>query len=196
MDEGGSERMCIMTGERLDPKRLIRFVLSPEAEVVPDLKHRLPGRGVWVKATREAIARTVAEQRFAKAFRVKCTASPDLAVRLEDLMRKEARQYLALANKAGLVVAGFEKTAEALAAGKARLLIEAFDGAEDGRSKLRLRRSENCEIVSAFASQELDLALGRANVIHAAVAQGSLAEKLLAAVRRVEAFGGETATHG
>jgi uncharacterized protein len=196
MDEGGSERMCIMTGERLDPKRLIRFVLSPEAEVVPDLKHRLPGRGVWVKATREAIARTVAEHRFAKAFRVKCTASPDLAVRLEDLMRKEARQYLALANKAGLVVAGFEKTAEALAAGKARLLIEAFDGAEDGRSKLRLRRSENCEIVSAFASQELDLALGRANVIHAAVAQGSLAEKLLAAVRRVEAFGGETATHG
>jgi uncharacterized protein len=196
MDEGGSERMCIMTGERLDPKKLIRFVLSPEAEVVPDLKHRLPGRGVWVKATREAIARTVAEQRFAKAFRVNCTASPDLAARLEDLMRKEARQYLALTNKAGLVVAGFEKTAEALAAGKARLLIEAFDGAEDGRNKLRLRRSENCEIVSAFASQELDLALGRANVIHAAVAQGSLAEKLLAAVRRVEAFGGETATHG
>lgn len=196
MDDGGSERMCIVTGEHLTPEKLIRFVLSPAAEVVPDLKHRLPGRGVWVKATREAVARTVVEQRFARAFRVKCTVSPDLAARLEHLLRQEARQYLALANKAGLVVAGFEKTAEALAAGKARLLIEAFDGAEDGRRKLRLRRPGNCEIVSVFASQELDLALGRANVIHAAVAQASLAEKLLAAVRRVETFAAETATHG
>lgn len=196
MDDGGSERMCIVTGEHLNPEKLIRFVLSPEAEVVPDLKHRLPGRGVWVKATREAVARTIVEQRFARAFRVKCIVSPDLAARLEHLLRQEARQYLALANKAGLVVAGFEKTAEALAAGKARLLIEAFDGAEDGRRKLRLRRPGNCEIVSVFASQELDLALGRANVIHAAVAQASLAEKLLAAVRRVETFAAETATHG
>jgi predicted RNA-binding protein YlxR (DUF448 family) len=188
--------MCIVTGERLDQDKLIRFVLNPEAEVVPDLKHRLPGRGVWVKATREAVTKAVTERRFAKAFRSKCTSSLDLPARLDALLRHEARQYMALANKAGLVVTGFEKTSEALAAGRARLLLEASDGAEDGRRKLRNRRPEGCEIIATFDSRELDLALGRANVIHAAVAHGSLAEKLLAAARRAQAFAAETAKHG
>jgi predicted RNA-binding protein YlxR (DUF448 family) len=188
--------MCIATGERLDSKDLIRFVLGPGAEVVADLKHKLPGRGVWVKAARDAVAAAVTKQLFPKAFRTKCTASPDLPARVESLLRQEARQYLALANKAGLVVAGYDKTLAALVAGKARLLLEAADGSEDGRRKLRGKRPSNCEIVATFDSRELDLALGRANVIHAAVADGSLAEKLLAAVRRVEAFAAGTAKHG
>lgn len=190
------ERLCIATGERLESGQLIRFVLGPGSEVVPDLKHRLPGRGVWVKAKREAVAAAVAEQRFAKGFKAKCTASADLPDRVLTLLRQDARQYLALANKAGLVVAGFEKTSEALAAGKARLLIEAADGAEDGRRKLRGQRPSGCEIVAIFGSRELGLALGRANVIHAAVAKGGLAEKLLSAARRVEAFGAGTGMHG
>jgi uncharacterized protein len=184
-----SARRCIVSGEEHDKSELIRFVLGPDGEVVPDLRQKLPGRGVWLAASRRALERAIAENRFARAFKAKCRVDPDLPARLESLIRQEARQYLALANKAGLVVAGYEKTAEALAAGRARLLIEAVDGAEDGRRKLRAKRPEGCEIVAIFTSRELDLALGRANVIHAAVAKGSLAEKLLSAARRVEGFG-------
>jgi predicted RNA-binding protein YlxR (DUF448 family) len=187
----GPERMCIATGEHLPSAELIRFVLSPEGEIVPDLHHELPGRGLWVRASRKALAKALAEERFSKALRKTCKAAPDLAERVESLIRERARQYLALANKAGLVVHGFEKTAEALAARRARVLIEASDGAADGRRKLRQRLPEGCEIVAAFDSRELSLALGRANVIHAALAKGSLAEKFLAAARRVEAFGSE-----
>jgi uncharacterized protein len=184
-----SERQCIVTGERLPTDKLIRFVLSPEGEVVPDLKHELPGRGVWVKARSETVARAVADGRFAKAFRARCKADSALPLRIAGLIRANARQYLALANKAGLVAAGFERTAETLASGKARVLVEAEDGSEEGRGKLRSRRPPACEIVAAFDSRELGLALGRSNVIHAALAEGSLTERFLAATRLVEAFG-------
>lgn len=191
-----SERLCIVTGERLPTDALIRFVLSPQGEVVPDLKHELPGRGVWVKARAEAVAKAVTDGRFARAFRAACRADPDLPQRIAGLIRANARQYLALANKAGLAVAGFERTAEALASGKARVLVEAADGSEEGHGKLRARRPSDCEIVAAFDSCELGLALGRANVIHAALAEGSLTERFLAAARLVEAFGNEPQKHG
>jgi predicted RNA-binding protein YlxR (DUF448 family) len=191
-----SGRKCIVSGEAHDKADLIRFVLGPGNEVVPDLQQKLPGRGVWLAADRRVLERALAENRFSKAFRAKCPVDLGLPARLEHLIRREARQYLALANKAGLVAAGFEKTAEALAQGRARLLIEAADGAEDGRRKLRARRPEGCEIVAIFTSRELDLALGRANVIHAAVTKGGLAEKLLSAARRAEAFGAGTGMHG
>jgi uncharacterized protein len=182
------ERQCIVTGERLPTHALIRFVLSPDGQVVPDLKHELPGRGVWVKARSETVSKAIADGRFAKAFRAGCTADSALPQRIAGLIRADARQYLALANKAGLVVAGFERTAEALLSGKARILVEAADGSEDGRRKLRSKRPPGCEIVADFDSRELSLALGRANVIHAALAEGSLTEKFLAAARLAEAF--------
>jgi uncharacterized protein len=185
----GPDRLCIVTGERLPIHALIRFVLGPAGQVVPDLKHDLPGRGVWVKARLETVARAVADSRFAKAFRADCKADSDLPQRIAGLIRADARQYLALANKAGLVSAGFERTAETLSSGKARVLIEAADGSEEGRRKLRLRRPPGCEIVAVFDSRELGLALGRANVIHAALAEGSLTKKFLAAARLAEAFG-------
>jgi uncharacterized protein len=183
-DPAVSSRKCIVSGEEHDKADLIRFVLGPGNEVVPDLQQKLPGRGVWLAADRRSLERALAENRFSKAFKAKCSVDPGLPARLD------------LANKAGLVAAGFEKTAEALAQDRARLLVEAADGAEDGRRKLRARRPEDCEIVAIFTSRELDLALGRANVIHAAVAKGGLAEKLLSAARRVEAFGAGTGMHG
>lgn len=185
------ERLCIVTGERLPASALVRFVLSPEGEVVPDLKHELPGRGVWVKARAETVAKAVADGRFARAFRTPCRADSALPQRIAALIRADARQYLALANKAGLVAAGFERTAEALDSGKARVLIEAADGSEEGHRKLRSRRPSGCEIVAEFDSRELSLALGRANVIHAALAEGSLTDKFLAAAGLAEAFGHE-----
>lgn len=185
--------MCIVTGETAEPGKLLRFVLGPEGEVVPDLKQQLPGRGVWVKADRRHLAKAVAEHRFSKAFRAKCGENPELPARVEELLRRDALQYLAIANKAGLVVTGFDKTASALDSGRVRLLIEAVDGSEDGLRKLRGKCRENCELIAIFDSRELSLALGRPNVVHAAVAGGGLAEKLLAAVRRFQAFSAATA---
>lgn len=189
-DREPAERMCIVTREHGDPRGLLRFVLGPDGVIVPDLRHRLPGRGVWVTASAEVLREALKSNAFAKAFRARCRAEPDLVARVGGLLRGEARQLLSLASKAGLVSAGFEKTLEELTTGKPRLLIEALDGAEDGRRKLRSRRPEGCEVLSIFKSAELDLALGRTNVIHAAVAGGGLAERLLEAARRIEAFEG------
>ena len=105
-----SSRKCIVSGEEHDKADLIRFVLGPDNEIVPDLQQKLPGRGVWLAADRKALERALAENRFAKAFKAKCRVDAGLPARLEDLIRREARQYLALANKAGLVVAGFFPT--------------------------------------------------------------------------------------
>lgn len=183
-----TERMCIVTRKVLEADALIRFVLGPGDEVVPDLRRQLPGRGVWVTANSSALAAAVREKRFARAFRQSCRVDADLAQRTAALLRKEARELLSLANKAGLVVAGYEKTAAALASRDVRLLIEAADGAADGRRKLRAGKPPGCETVDVFASAELDLALGRANVIHAAVTKGGLAERLLNAARRVALY--------
>jgi predicted RNA-binding protein YlxR (DUF448 family) len=184
--EGG--RTCIVTRRVESPEAMIRFVLSPEGEVVPDLKHKLPGRGVWVIANSRALAAAVAQKRFARAFRRNCRVDAALPDRTAELLRREALGLLSLANKAGLVVCGFEKTAAALASGKARILIEAADGAQGGRLKLRSAAPPGCAVVEPFTSGELSLALGHTNVIHAAVTRGGLAERLLGAARRVSSY--------
>jgi predicted RNA-binding protein YlxR (DUF448 family) len=177
--------MCILTRRIQAPEAMIRFVLGPDRQVVPDLRRKLPGRGVWVIANAQALARAIREKRFAKAFRQACRADADLTTRIAGLLRRDTRELLSLANKAGLVVAGHDKTAAALAAQRVRILLEAADGAEGGRRKLRTKAPPGCEIVDTLTSAELDLALGRTNVIHAAVTDGPLAERLLSAARRV-----------
>ena len=180
-----AERMCIVTRTVREADAMIRFVLGPGNEVVPDLRRQLPGRGVWVTANSRTLALAIKEKRFARAFKRGCHVDADLAERTAALLRRDARELLSLANKAGLVVAGYEKTAAMLASRSARILLAAADGAADGRRKLRARKLPGCEVVDIFTSSELDLALGRANVIHAAVANGGLAERLLNAARRV-----------
>jgi predicted RNA-binding protein YlxR (DUF448 family) len=183
--EAETERMCILTRRVHVPEAMIRFVLGPDKQVVPDLRRKLPGRGVWVTANSQALARAIREKRFAKAFRQACRADADLTTRIAGLLRRDTRELLSLANKAGLVVAGHDKTAAALASQRVRILLEAADGAEGGRRKLRTKAPPGCEIVDTLTSAELDLALGRTNVIHAAVTDGPLAERLLSAARRV-----------
>ncbi|HKQ95806.1 MAG TPA: RNA-binding protein [Aestuariivirgaceae bacterium] len=183
-----TERMCIVTRQPADAGELLRFVLGPDRLVVPDLRHKLPGRGVWVSANAESLDKALKANLFPKAFRSKCRADPDLVALVRRLLRDDARQVLALANKAGLVTVGFEKTLSELARGSPRLLLEAADGAEDGRRKLRARRPDGCDVIDVFKSAELDLALGRTNVVHAAVAGGGLAGRLLSATRRIEGF--------
>lgn len=191
-DDEMPERMCIVTREVKEPGELIRFVADPEGKVVADLRCVLPGRGVWVTANAMKVAQARNRNLFARGLKAKVEASADLEAKIALLLRRQALSALSLANKAGLVVAGHDKVDEMVAKGRARLLIEAADGAPNGLERVRRKavavRPEGLNVISCFTSAELGLALGRTNVIHAAVAEGGLAEKLASEARRVQAY--------
>ena len=181
-------RMCAVSREVKPVDELIRFVLSPQGEVVPDLKRKLPGRGLWITASRARVAEAVRRNQFSRGFKRDVRAAQTLASDTETLLVRSAIEALAMAAKAGQVVSGFAKVEEALAGGQATALIHASDGAADGIRKLdaivRQRGGNHGEslifpIVTGLTSAELDLALGRANVIHAALLAGSAGKTFL-----------------
>jgi predicted RNA-binding protein YlxR (DUF448 family) len=182
------ERMCIVTRQCRDESELIRFVRAPDGTVVPDLNRKLPGRGVWVSLSRPLVAEAVKKRLFSRGFAAEAKASPDLPDLVAKLLRKTALSYLSLAKKAGEAVTGFMKVEEMLAKGKARILVHAVEAAADGRRKLDKRAGAGVEKTSLFHLDELDLAFGRSNVIHAGLARGALAEKLLTALCRIESY--------
>lgn len=199
VSESGSNviRQCAVTRARRPEDELIRFVLDPENRVTPDLQRRLPGRGVWVSASKAAVAQAVARQAFARAFRQTVQAASDLPELVERLLRGSALQALAMANKAGQVISGFTKVEKAVIAGEAAVLIHASDAAPDGCRKLdgRLKHAAGgpepvSRIVRCFNSDELGLALGRSNVIHAALRNGGASERFLTAVKRFLSYAG------
>ena len=187
-DTALADRMCIVTREVADESELIRFVRGPDGAVVPDLARKLPGRGVWVGLSRSRVAEAVRKKLFSRGFGVETRAEPALAEVTGLLLRKAALSYLSLAKKAGEAVAGAEKVAEMAASGRARVILHAAEAAANGREKIDSRITGEVEILSLFTSAEMDLAFGRTNVIHAAVARGGLSEKLLAAARRVTQY--------
>jgi hypothetical protein len=180
--------MCIVTRQVMDEARLIRFVRSPEGEAVPDLSRKLPGRGVWVSLSRQRLAEAVRKGLFSRGFAAETKAAGDLPEQVAGLLRKAGLSYMSLAKKAGEAVTGFAKVEDMLRAGRARVLLHAAEAAPDGRQKLDRLAGPETVRVSLYRGDELDLAFGRSNVIHAAVAKGGLAEKLLAAVRRIEIY--------
>jgi predicted RNA-binding protein YlxR (DUF448 family) len=183
--------MCIVTRTVGEPDSLVRFVRGPQGTVVPDIRCELPGRGVWVGARQGLVGEAVRRKLFRRGLGEDARAPEDLSEQVSELLRRQALSYLSLANKAGLVVAGFEKVASAIDKARAAVLIEATDGAEDGRRKLadRLKASgKEAEVVAAFDSAALGLALGRSHVIHAALAEHGLTRKFLAAARKFENY--------
>jgi len=182
--------MCIVSREVKDEAELIRFVRGPGGIVVPDLARKLPGRGVWVSLDRKMLAEAMKRKLFARGFQAETTIPPDLPDMVAKLLRQQALSLLSLAKKAGEAVAGFMKVEEMLGRGRAKLLFHGTDAAPDGCRKLDKRAEPGVEKVVLFETRELDLAFGRPNVVHAAVAKGGLAEKLSVAVRRIETFEG------
>lgn len=189
-------RTCIVTRQVKAPDAMIRFALGPDGAVVPDLRARLPGRGVWVSATRADVALAVRRRLFPRAFKAQAQAAPDLADTVARLLREDLRQAVALANKAGAVVAGFAKVESAIAAepGVAALL-HAAEASADGRRKLAqaLRRRAGSPIstvpvIDDLSEAELDMALGRDHVIHAALVAGPGSNGCLARWRRLRTF--------
>ena len=194
------ERTCIVTREVQPPEAMIRFVVGPDGAVVPDLRHRLPGRGAWVTAQAEMVRQAVAKRLFARAFKAPVKAAPHLADDIEAALRQDLRQALALANKAGAVVTGFAKVEAVIAAGNIAAIVHAAEAAEDGRRKLAgaLRRGRSdaisaVPVIDDLAGADLDLALGRPNVIHAAVVAGPGGDGFLARWRRLRSYRGSGA---
>ncbi|TBW36482.1 RNA-binding protein [Siculibacillus lacustris] len=164
---------------------LLRFVHAPDGSVVLDLKRDLPGRGVWVEATRAAVDKAVAKKLFARGLRTGVTVDPGLGALVDRLLCERALGSLGLARKAGLVVTGFAKVDSAVAREPLAALVHAAEAGADGVSKmtaaLRRRFGEGvgCPVVRIFTGAQLDLALGRSNVIHAALLAGRASDSFL-----------------
>jgi uncharacterized protein len=180
--------MCIVTRVVKPEEELIRFALSPEGQVVPDLKRKLPGRGVWVTLDRSTLGDAIKRNLFSRGFGVDAKSGPELAENCSVLLRRDALSALSLTRKSGLAVSGFMKVEEALAKGNVRMLFHASDGSVDGRQKLDRKAAANVIIFDHFASGDLDLAFGKSNVIHAAIANGGITEKLLDYVRKIAQY--------
>jgi hypothetical protein len=187
------QRWCVVTRTVQPVAELIRFVIAPDGEVVPDLKRRLPGRGVWVTATRAALEDAVKRKAFARGFKCDVRTPPDLAPRTEQLLEAAALDALSIAGKAGLVAAGFTRVESALAHDDVVALLHAGEAAADGIRKLdsavrRLRPGRPLAVVGGLTGADLDLALGRPNVVHAALLAGPAADTFLARLRRLQRF--------
>jgi uncharacterized protein len=191
-DRSATMRMCAVTRQVRPIDELIRFVVSPQGEVMADLKRKLPGRGLWVAASRQVVAEAIRRHQFGKGFKRDVRVAPTLAADTEALLVRGAIEALAMVAKAGQVVAGFSKVEGVLAQRQARTsiqaLIHASDGAADGIRKLDAIIRQNAgndeesrpfPVVTALTSEQLDLALGRSNVIHAALLAGPASKTFL-----------------
>jgi predicted RNA-binding protein YlxR (DUF448 family) len=189
----GVERFCIASRVTRPVEKMIRFVIAPDGEAVPDLKRNLPGRGVWVTATRKALDQAIKASAFARAFRQEVRVAPDLVGRTEGLLESAVLDGLAIARKAGSVALGFTKIENALAHGRIVALLHAAEAAPDGVKKLNaaLRKSGQAGSVTVtriLSAAQLDLALGRPNVIHAALLAGRASDTFMARLQRLEGF--------
>jgi predicted RNA-binding protein YlxR (DUF448 family) len=191
----GSERLCAVLRVVKPTTELIRFVVGPDALLVPDLKRNLPGRGMWVTATCEALTEALKRKVFTRGFKAELQIPADFVEMTEKRMEQSALDALAIAGKARNVVNGFAKVEAALAKDNVTGLLHAREGAEDGKRKLQavLRRRFDGEdpsilIADAFSSTQLDLALGRSNVVHAALLAGPASDGFLARYRRLTGF--------
>lgn len=188
---GSPLRTCIVTRAELRPEELIRFAAGPDGAIVPDLACRLPGRGAWVTCDRAQVEAAVKTKAFARALKRNVHAAPDLADLVERLMIKRAMERLSIALKAGLVLTGFAKIDAAVLSGTPVALLHGSDAAEDGVGKLDRRYAAMCRdldreaiVVRDFTIEQMSLALGRSNVVHAALMKGGAAQHFLSEAGR------------
>jgi predicted RNA-binding protein YlxR (DUF448 family) len=183
------ERRDLVSHEVMDESRLIRFVAGPDGQVVPDLGRKLPGRGLWVEASRASVETAVKKNGFTRSAKTKLTAPADLADVVERLLVRRCLDQLGLARREGVLISGFEKSAANIRSGKATWVLEAADGSADGRGKiLALARHQTSKICGAFTADDLSLALGLENAIHAVLLAGGRADRWTVEVERLAGF--------
>jgi predicted RNA-binding protein YlxR (DUF448 family) len=184
----GTERFCVVARAVRPTDEMLRFVAGPDGTVVPDIKRKLPGRGVWVTGTREAVTEAVRRGVLPRGLKANVRAPAELPELVDHLLERAALDALAMGHKAGRIVAGFERVEAAIAAGGLAAVIHAADAAPDGVRKLGGRAEGQFPVISTFTSSQLDLALGRPHVIHAALLSGREGETFLARWRTLERY--------
>ena len=189
------QRHCALTRELKPVDEMIRFVIGPGSHVVPDVKRKLPGRGIWITATRAAVEEALKRGVFARGFKCDVRAAANLGTQTEEMLERAALDALAIAGKAGTVVAGFAKVEGSIGRDRVLALIHASDAAADGKRKLdaALRRQNEekpreIAVIDAFTGSQLDLALNRPNVVHAALLAGPGSETFLVRALRLQRF--------
>ncbi len=187
-DQDGPERRCIVTGEVQGKHGLIRFVVGPDLRIYPDIEARLPGRGIWVVATRAALTRAAGKGLFARAAKQAVVVPPGLVDEVEALLLRRTLDLISLARKAGEAVAGYEKVKDWLTKDYAKVLIQATDGSERGKSKLHPpdpAADGKATFIGCLTALELGLAFGREHVIHCALAAGGLSARVVEEAARL-----------
>lgn len=188
---GLSMRRCALTRAELPTTDMIRFVLDPQGRVLADVKKKLPGRGLWLTASGQTVRSAIKKGVFARGFGAKAVVSPDLEAQTDTLLAQSALDALAIAGKASAVICGFAKCENALGSGKVIALIHASDASADGTRKLgqAARAAGFAEgepaAIECFTSAQLDLALARPNVVHAAVLDTPAGEAFIARCQRL-----------
>jgi len=183
----GPDRRCLVTGSVLSTADMLRFVVDPAGRIVPDLAHRLPGRGLWLTARRDILRAAVDKRLFARAAKKPIAVEADIEDRIETLLVRRCAELLGLARRAGLLRAGFVKVKAALAQGEVAVLVAAMDGAADGRAKLG-PVAVGTALVACLRADEMGAALGREHVVHVALKRGRLTDLFLAEARRLVGF--------
>ncbi len=171
-------RRCLASGRQRPAEQMLRFVIGPDEAVVPDFARRLPGRGLWLSAEAAIVRRAVDKNLFAKAARRQVKVAPDLAQQVADTARERFLAQLGIAKRAGALVSGYEAVLSAVRHRQAKLLIEAADGAETGRQRLRAAAGDAIGTVDSFSAQEMGRALGRDIAVHLAVTEQRWADSL------------------
>ncbi len=178
------ERRCIVTGEVMAKPGLVRFVVGPDAQIVPDIVGKLPGRGLWVTAEVSVLAKACKKGVFARAAKQQVTVPDGLAAEVARQIAGRTVELLSLARKSGAAIAGYEKVKDWLVKDQAYVLLQASDGSERGKAKLR--PPDRGHYIDWLSANELGLAFGRQTVIHGALASGGLAKRVVEEALRLK----------
>ncbi len=196
-DAGGGQnarspqRQCALSRERLGQDRMVRFVRSPDGVVMPDIRGKLPGRGVWIKASRAAVDQAVKRGVFARSLKAECKRPEGLSDSVEQMLLADCLGVLGMARKAGQIICGFDQVRSELRKCRPGWLLEASDGAEDGREKVYFLGKalyEDVKVAGALSSAELGIAFGRTNVIHGLIREGAFADRWAEVYGRLAGF--------
>ena len=194
-DGACSVRTCIVSRAVKSPDDLIRFALSPAGEVVPDIAVRLPGRGAWVSNSRAVVEQAVRKRAFDRVWRRTVNVPDGICDTIDGLLARRALEALSLATKAGQVVSGFSNVDQRIEDAGRAVLVQASDGSADGRERLARKYRAICDAIGAkpilvndFSIEQISLAIGRANVVHAALNRGRVTDAFVRAAMRVAQF--------
>jgi uncharacterized protein len=194
-DKAATTRFCALTRQERPVSELLRFVAGPEDRIFLDLARKLPGRGVWITADRESVDAAVRKGAFSRSLKRKLAVPSDLADQVQSQLARHAIQLLSIANKAGLLVTGFDKVTAVIELGQASILLHGKDAASGGRQKLDSKLNAVCRaagkaatIIDCFTIDELSLAIGRPNVVHAALKAGGATDRFLESTARLTQY--------